>query len=440
MKAYYGSRISENMTKTPEGFLICLNVPIARTGEQQYLGSELDILDEHSTELFRVIRSEDEVFAPATLASFEGKPVTDEHPPEWVKPDNITAFNSGHVQNVRRGTGEESDLIVADLFITDPKLIEAIENKDRREVSCGYDCTYEQAEDGTIYQRAIRGNHVAVVPAGRAGSRVAIKDSATEQKISERRKKTMANTKNHSVWARLFSHAVKDMEPDEVADAIEEITQSGADEEPAATPAPAAAPVQDQGEGELTLAGIMAAVKALTEKVDALAAAKDEEPAPAATMPEDEDPLQKLADELAAVTAPKEGDPADEEAAQTIPADELPDETIDEEGVEAPAASLPENPIQGADRAIALGILNSIKPVIAALPKEQRKAVSDQTAAEIRKLIGKDSKPKSNGYNAVSQIVRQASKGMAKDSAAKAAKTEKIGADIMAARNPHYKK
>ena len=45
MRVFYGSRLSDNMTLTPEGYLICLNVPIARTGSQQYLRSELGLLD-----------------------------------------------------------------------------------------------------------------------------------------------------------------------------------------------------------------------------------------------------------------------------------------------------------------------------------------------------------------------------------------------------------
>ena len=35
--AYYGTDISPNKTETVEGYLICRNVPIARTGAQQYL-------------------------------------------------------------------------------------------------------------------------------------------------------------------------------------------------------------------------------------------------------------------------------------------------------------------------------------------------------------------------------------------------------------------
>ena len=71
------------MTKTPEGFLICHNVPIARTGWYEYLESELK--DNGSpTETIQVYRGPNEVFSSAAIASFEGKPVTDEHPPEMV--------------------------------------------------------------------------------------------------------------------------------------------------------------------------------------------------------------------------------------------------------------------------------------------------------------------------------------------------------------------
>ena len=41
MLAYWGTDISPNKTETEEGFLICRNVPIARTGEQTYFAREL---------------------------------------------------------------------------------------------------------------------------------------------------------------------------------------------------------------------------------------------------------------------------------------------------------------------------------------------------------------------------------------------------------------
>lgn len=79
MRAYYGSRISEHMTKTPEGFLICHNVPIARTGRQDYLPQEIGM---EGSKLVSVIRTDEEVFSPQAIASFEGKSlfiISDQH-------------------------------------------------------------------------------------------------------------------------------------------------------------------------------------------------------------------------------------------------------------------------------------------------------------------------------------------------------------------------
>ena len=82
MKAYYGDRFSPHMTRTPEGYLICHDVPIARCGEQQYLPQELGLSGEN---IITVYRNEDEVFKTTAIASFEGKPVTDNHPSTDVK-------------------------------------------------------------------------------------------------------------------------------------------------------------------------------------------------------------------------------------------------------------------------------------------------------------------------------------------------------------------
>jgi len=41
---YYGTRLSENISRRePEGYLLCLNVPVARTGTQEYLPEELGL-------------------------------------------------------------------------------------------------------------------------------------------------------------------------------------------------------------------------------------------------------------------------------------------------------------------------------------------------------------------------------------------------------------
>lgn len=173
---YYGTEISPNQIETGEGFLICKNVPIARTGIQTYRAADIS-LDGDPDRTVDVKRYEEDVFDKAAIASFEGKPVTDGHPPEDVKPENYQTYSKGHAQRVHR----DGDFLVADLYINDPVLIDEIRNNVKREVSCGYLCDY--VPDGDSFkQTKIRGNHVAVVPRGRAGHSVSIKDECPIKK------------------------------------------------------------------------------------------------------------------------------------------------------------------------------------------------------------------------------------------------------------------
>lgn len=172
---------------TPDGFLLCEAVPIARTGEQIYAVGELPLAVLPGADgLIKVIRLDVEVFRPETIASFEGKPVTLDHPAEGVNPDNAKKLTVGHAQHVRRGEGADTDLLIADLLITDATAIEAIRITadpvtnvpvvPLREVSCGYDAEYVQDVPGIAYQKNIVGNHVALVERGRAGARCSIQD------------------------------------------------------------------------------------------------------------------------------------------------------------------------------------------------------------------------------------------------------------------------
>ena len=144
---YYGTHLSENISRRePEGYLLCLNVPVARTGTQEYLPEELGLPSAAAppSGLIPVLRPADEVFSAETIASFEGMPVTNDHPAEGVDIDNIRRLQAGHAHNVRRGSGGESDLLLADLIITDNRLIEEILSG-KREISCGYN--YELHEE-----------------------------------------------------------------------------------------------------------------------------------------------------------------------------------------------------------------------------------------------------------------------------------------------------
>lgn len=240
---YYGDKLSPNIAKTPEGFLICKNVPIARTGYQQYLGSELSE-DGDPSELVSVYRSPKEVFAAATIASFEGKPVTNGHPHVDVTPSNYKKYAKGHVQHVRAGMGDDGDKIVADLYITDQDLINEIMDG-KREVSAGYYAEDKREDSGQICQTKIRGNHVAIVNEGRAGHSVAIRDSKHSVKgvdtmdrkkkvaeivakflldesngdISERMKQAAEVLDEESVKEEVTADACRDEEPEAKKDA-----------------------------------------------------------------------------------------------------------------------------------------------------------------------------------------------------------------------------
>ena len=219
---YYGNEISPNQIETVEGFLICKNVPIARTGTQEYFARDL-MLDGDPERMVKVNRYEQDVFEPAALASFEGKTVTDGHPPEEVEPSNFASYAKGHVQRVRR----EGDYMVADLYINDPVLINDVRNGTKREVSCGYICEY--VPDGQGYkQTKIRGNHVAVVPRGRAGHEVAIKDESPE--IEDKGGKEIMG-KFTKELLKVFGAAVKDVAPEEM-DKMAETTAAVLEAEP----------------------------------------------------------------------------------------------------------------------------------------------------------------------------------------------------------------
>lgn len=212
MFSYYGHPLSPNQLETGEGFLICRNVPIARTGQQEYLGTEIGLDSDNVVEVFR---PPEEVFSKAAIASFEGKPVTDDHPSELVTPENVVLYSKGHAQNVREGSGEWEGYLIADLHIQDADLIEKIKKRGKREISCGYECTYEDNGDGTFTQREIRGNHVAVVDQGRAGKKAAIMDSNKKQ-TQKAKSPERKNMKNKSIL-ELFGLAAKDKTEEEIS-------------------------------------------------------------------------------------------------------------------------------------------------------------------------------------------------------------------------------
>ena len=163
----------QKLHRTPEGYLQgCIRASCA--GVFRYLGEDGKTLD-------RVLRSEDEVGDPVSVASANSKPVTLRHPNESVTVENISKYEVGF-------TGTDAYFDGIDLWvtitITDKKAIEDIESGKVAAISMGYYVAeIEVNEDplnnwrGTEYnkiQHGIRYNHVALVYAGRAGESVEI--------------------------------------------------------------------------------------------------------------------------------------------------------------------------------------------------------------------------------------------------------------------------
>ena len=166
MKILVAEKLSEHRYKTPEGYLICVDSILARTGKQTYSRSEI-FGDSENDGLIEVDRKAEEVFSPETMASFENKPICVEHPDVDVNSGNISEFAVGFVRDIHKGEYEGEPVMLGTLVITDAKTVEEIEEGKHTDLSCGYDCDIDDSENPQ--QRNIRGNHVALCEQGRAG-------------------------------------------------------------------------------------------------------------------------------------------------------------------------------------------------------------------------------------------------------------------------------
>lgn len=182
-KIYTEADISKNMSRTPEGYLLCKNVPLARTGDMIYTESDR-LFDTKGTPLpakngeISVYKSPEVLFSPAAISSFEGKPLVIGH--KMIGPDNWNKNVVGTAINVRRGTDLLSNNLIADLLITDRAAQDSVRKGSLREISLGYEAQYESDGPGRAHQLSIIGNHIAIVPRGRAGSFCRIYDSITD--------------------------------------------------------------------------------------------------------------------------------------------------------------------------------------------------------------------------------------------------------------------
>lgn len=172
----YGEQISANLWRDNNGQLICANVVLARTGFYDYRESEL-IENGSFDKIIKVYRSPEEVFAPEAVTSMNYKPLVDEHPEDNITPNTVMQLQKGFMTNIRRGSGEFDNCLMADIIVTDPALIDIILSGQKRDLSVGYTADIDDA-NGKYEMKNIRGNHIALCEAGRAGN-AKIRDSKT---------------------------------------------------------------------------------------------------------------------------------------------------------------------------------------------------------------------------------------------------------------------
>ena len=175
---------------TKEGFLEA-KAKVGRPGIQEYYKG-VDFKDDELPQslrdrpfgsIIRVLRPDNEVFKAESIASFESKPVTNNHPAtKVVDASNVRRFQVGFSQKVEK----VGNALEARILIQDKATIEEIQ-KGKEQISLGYDAEIDFTPGhDSIYgaydavQRNITGNHIALVDRARAGDNFRLQDSQSK--------------------------------------------------------------------------------------------------------------------------------------------------------------------------------------------------------------------------------------------------------------------
>lgn len=164
--------------RTADGYLVA-DARVARTGIQEYLGSEVG---KPEMPIVRVYRPESSVFSQDAMRSYAYRPMTNDHPA-----DPVTAKNWKDVAIGQTG-GEvvrDGEFVRVPLVLMDAQAIADYE-AGKRELSMGYaaEITFQdgKTESGEEYD-AILGpmlmNHLALVDRARGGEQLRIGDGRT---------------------------------------------------------------------------------------------------------------------------------------------------------------------------------------------------------------------------------------------------------------------
>lgn len=170
--------------RTPQGFMICKDVTLAKPMVKEYYAGELGIVDGFEpTDIINIYTPPDVLFGQPVIDGYNSSDTVMMHPKgNQLNSDNYKEHVIGTAKNVRA----ENGYLVADLTIKDKWAIEAIEYDDVKQISLGYaaelDMTAGTTETGQEYHGQWVGmvaDHVAVVREGRCGDDCKIGDRQT---------------------------------------------------------------------------------------------------------------------------------------------------------------------------------------------------------------------------------------------------------------------
>lgn len=164
------------------GWFAVRDNPLSKVGVFPYLGASIGA--DEPDRVYMVYRPAEELGAPECVDSFKTVPIIDDH-------EMLGSVDVGLTPVERKGVGgvtgdlvefdEATGVLRGNLKIFSEALARQI-NGGKKELSCGYRCEYDFSPgewNGVKYdvvQRKMRGNHVAVVKAGRMGPDVAVLD------------------------------------------------------------------------------------------------------------------------------------------------------------------------------------------------------------------------------------------------------------------------
>lgn len=167
--------------KTPQGFMICKDVTLAKPMVKEYYAGELGALEGFEpTDVVSIYTAPDELFSQSVIDGFMGADVTMHHP----EGNQVTAQNfRNHIIGTAKNIRADNGYLVGDLIIKDNWAIEAIEYDNIRQISLGYSAVLDMTAGTTNNEsyhgqwRKIVADHIAVVREGRCGADCHIGDN-----------------------------------------------------------------------------------------------------------------------------------------------------------------------------------------------------------------------------------------------------------------------